>query len=269
MFQACNQLEIATHIEMVASMLRRDAVKLIKVALAGTKTERFVGVIEAAFVEEGVAAAIVTDPSFPAEEAEEEEEEVDLIASSSTTPTELEQPTLSKALKRKLPSPSDEPKHRVLGKRTSICLLSDATPYYPTTWDKNHYIGPSAAAGHLHSGVAENFFSARQSSAVSKEAGYFCKYIDAMRAQGKIVLDCDFFSSTKGQLSTHIRQKHLGVAVACYVCNKKAWSGKTWLTHMQNVHKELSEDEYYVKEGVTEGEVEGLAVKTEVGPEDI
>ena len=39
MFQACNQLEIATHIEMVASMLRRDAVKLIKAALAGTKTE--------------------------------------------------------------------------------------------------------------------------------------------------------------------------------------------------------------------------------------
>ena len=117
MFQACNQLEIATHIEMVASMLRRDAVKLIKVALVGTKTERFVGVIEAAFVEEGVAAAIVTDPSFPAEEAEEEEEEVDLIASSSTTPAELEQPTLSKALKWKLPPSSDEPKHRVLGKR--------------------------------------------------------------------------------------------------------------------------------------------------------
>ena len=160
MFQACNQLEIATHIEMVASMLRRDAVKLIKVALAGTKTERFVNVIEAAFVEEGVAATTITDPSFPAEEAEEEEEEVNVIASSSTTPAELEQPTLSKALKWKLPPPSGEPKHRVLGKRTSICLLSDATPYYPTTWDKNRYTGPSAAAGHLHSGVAENFFSA-------------------------------------------------------------------------------------------------------------
>ena len=200
MFQACNQLEIATHIEMVASMLRRDAVKLIKVALVGTKTERFVNVIEAAFVEEGITATTITDPSFPSEEIEEEEEEVDVIASSSTTPAE--QPTLSKALKRKLPPPSGEPKHRVLGKRTSICLLSDATPYYPTTWDKNRYTGPSTAARHLHSGVVENFFSARQSSAVGKEAGYFCKYVDAMRAQGKIVLNCDFFSSTKGQLST-------------------------------------------------------------------
>ena len=250
-------------------MLRRDAVKLMKAALAGTKTERFVNVIEAAFVEEGVTAATTTDPSFPAEEAEEEEEEVDVVASSSATPAEPEQPTLSKALKRKLPPPSGELKHRVLGKRTSICLLSDATPYYPTIWDKNRYTGPSAATGYLHSGVAENFFSTHQSSTVGKEAGYFCMYADAMRAQGKMVLNCDFFSSTKGQLSTHVRQKHLGVAVACYICNKKAWSGKTWLTHMQNAHKELSEDEYYVKEGFAKGEVEGLAVKTEVGPEDI
>ena len=81
MFQTCNQLEIATHIELVASMLRRDAVKLMKAALVGTKTERFINVIEAAFVEEGVTAATTTDPSFPAEEAEEEEEEVDVIAS--------------------------------------------------------------------------------------------------------------------------------------------------------------------------------------------
>ena len=45
--------------------------------------------------------------------------------------------------------------------------------------------------------------------------------------------------------------------------------GKDLAYSHADVHKELSEDEYYVKEGVTEGEVEGLAVKTEVGPEDI
>ena len=48
-FQACNQLEVATHIEMVASILRFDAARLMKTALAGTSTEKFTNIIQGAF----------------------------------------------------------------------------------------------------------------------------------------------------------------------------------------------------------------------------
>ena len=49
--QACNQLEIAAHIEMMATMLKRDVVAIMKVALAGTETSRFTDVMEAAFMD--------------------------------------------------------------------------------------------------------------------------------------------------------------------------------------------------------------------------
>ena len=48
-FQACNQLELACHIEMTASRLRLDAVHLLKTVLVGTNTKNFTDVLEATF----------------------------------------------------------------------------------------------------------------------------------------------------------------------------------------------------------------------------
>ena len=55
-FQAFNQLEIATHVEMVASLLCHDAIRLIKTVLAGTVTAHFTDVIKGVFGEEEPAA---------------------------------------------------------------------------------------------------------------------------------------------------------------------------------------------------------------------
>ena len=69
--------------------------------------------------------------------------------------------TLPKAMKHKTAAPleTSSEKHRVLGKRSGICKLSDATPLYPTVVDKKRY---------LHTGVEKEFCSSRKSSAVGK-----------------------------------------------------------------------------------------------------
>ena len=72
--QAFNQLEIATHIEMVASMLRRDATRIIKTVLAGTGTEKLTNVLEATFGEEEPPKLRKAYKEALEEEEEEEEE---------------------------------------------------------------------------------------------------------------------------------------------------------------------------------------------------
>ena len=245
---------------MVASMLRRDAARLMKAVLAGTKTKHFTDVIEAAFVgdEAKLQPDIKKDLPEEAEEEEEEEPEEGKIE----TPEQPSTSTLSKAMKRKAPAPTEtgSEKVRVLGKRTGCCKLRDATPLYPTTVDKDRY---------LHTGVEEAFFSARKCSAVGKEAGYICQWSTVMKERGNIVHDCKVFLSTKGQLTTHIRQMHLGVAMVCYICNKRAWSGNTWFNHMKSQHPALAKSDYYVKEGVDVEQLQKITVKEEVDPTDI
>ena len=87
-----------------------------------------------------------------------------------------------------------------------------------------------------------------------------------MKERGNIVPDCKVFSSTKGQLSMHIRQKHLSVAMVCYVCNKRAWSSNTWFNHMKTQHPALDKNDYYVKEGVDIEQLQKNMVKAEVNP---
>ena len=110
-FQACNQLELATHIEMSASLLCLNAIRLMKGVLAGTKTKKLQDVLEAAFCEQGVEG----DDYIPDEE--EEEKEAEQEASTST------------GVKCKAPPPTPTAKRSKVG----ICALSDAVVHYPTT----------------------------------------------------------------------------------------------------------------------------------------
>ena len=87
-----------------------------------------------------------------------------------------------------------------------------------------------------------------------------------MKADGKVVPDCEVISTTKGQLSTHVRQFHLGVAIGCYVCGKKWWSAVTWMDHMKKSHKDLGLDAYFMKEGM---DATPFEVKHEVTSKDI
>ena len=237
-FQAFNQLEIATHVEMVASLLRRDSCRSIKTVLAGTATSRFTDVIESAFG--GEEAADVQEAYKEAGEEEDDGEE-------GTEPAESEAST-SEHTKRKQ---SSVPPKRELP-RTEGCSLEDATVYYSTL---------SAEGNHLHTAVDPQYISSRKSSSHTATAGYGCLFNVVTKSQGKIVPDCDRISTTKGQLSMHIRKDHLSVAIGCYICRRKWWSATTWMEHMRKTHSNVGANAYFVKEGT---EVPEFEVKEEV-----
>ena len=81
---------------------------------------------------------------------------------------------------------------------------------------------------------------------------------------------CEWFSTTKAQLSTHLRQVHLGIAVTCSICHKWWWAASTWFTHMKTVHSALAFDNFFLHERAeAELEKQMLLIKQEVAPEDI
>ena len=147
-------------------------------------------------------------------------------------------------------------------KNKGVCALSDATKVYPSVTDKQK--------GYLHSGVDDKFISDRQSSTGGRAAGYGCEYSTVMKREGHIVKDCEFISTVHGQLSTHICQMHLRVAISCYVCQCKWWSAHTWIQHMRSSHTGLKEDDFYVQDGVDIADLrQALLIKKEINPEDI
>ena len=90
---------------MTASLLCQDAIAVIKAALAGTRTDRLVNVLEAAFVgEESKSAPQTSDPLGEEEEDEDKALEALLTEHSQEGASTS---TLSKALKCKMPPPSE------------------------------------------------------------------------------------------------------------------------------------------------------------------
>ena len=235
---------------MTASLLRRDAAHIMKIAFAGTRASRLVGVVEAAFVGEESKIKETSPLEGPLEE--ETEIDADIPESGANDPTATS--TLSGAMKRKQPAPTPTltKKKKVAAK--GLCLLTEATPLYPSENDKGN---------HLHAGVPSEYFSSHYGGTTP---GYACNFSNSLKESGKIVEECSFFSSVKAQLSTHIRQYHLGVAVCCYLCGKRTWSSSAWYSHMEKVHTTLQKDDYFIKEGV---EIAKLEVKAEVTVDDI
>ena len=243
--QACNQLELATHIEMLASLLRLNAIKTMKSILAGTAANKLQDVLEAAFGGEDE-----DDEDYIPEDQPEDEP--------STSQGES-----STAMKQKAPPTTSASKHKT-GHKGGICALSDASCYYPTTSD-------AKSSAYLHGGVDPSFYSSHISSWKMRSAGYECMYSSVKKAEGVEVPDCDFFSTMKGQLSTHIRQFHLNIAIACFICPlKRWWSGSSWMDHMKKYHMELDPDCFFVREGVDIEEFKSsFTIKQEVTGDDI
>ena len=229
---------------MSASLLHLNAIRLMKGFLAGTETKKLQDVLEAAFCKQGAEGA----DFVPDEEEEEGEIEPGDEASASS------------GTKHKAPTPSTSAKCSKVG----ICTLSDATVLYPTT-------NKAQASAYLHTGVDPRFYSSHKSSAKTHVAGYECQYAAIKREEGMDISDCTLFSTTKSQLSTHIRQHHLGVAIGCYVCpTKRWWSGSSWMEHMKKCHADLQSDCFFIKEGADLQELrEAVVVKKEVAEEDL
>ena len=118
--------------------------------------------------------------------------------------------------------------------------------------------GTSIQAYHL------NIFLKGRGANTPPNAVYACEYSKAEQAKGNNVSECDTVCQQKAQVSSHIRQFHLGNCIACYLCDHRWWSAWEWRKHMKENHSALSEEAWYVAEGDPS---ERLVIKTEVTEE--
>ena len=204
--------------------MRLDSIRTIKCALAGTVTSKFTDVLEAVF---GV------DEENPPE-FEEEEDEPDVIPEEALTTKEtvegesISDPVASTSVgigaKRKASASVSTVKSKCKSSKPvkgGVCTLQDATIFYP--FDPNTY---------LHTGVPSEYISKREGSQYKHMAVYICDYSKVENARGNQVPPCDTMCQNKSQVSSHIRQFHLGICVACYVCNHHWWSATEWKKRM-------------------------------------
>ena len=222
--------------------------------MAGTATSKFTDVLEAVF---GIDEEEV--PDF-----EEEEDEPDVVPEEGLTTKEAAESTTPVAstssgtgAKCKATSaPSGRSKHKASKPvKAGICKLEDATVFYP--FSKSNY---------LHTGVPSEYISKREGSQYSNMAVYMCNYSKVETTWGNRVAFCDTVCQNKMQVSSHIRQFHLGICISCYICNHRWWSAFEWKKHMVAHHPNLSEDEYYMAPSEAPAD---LQIKTEVTEQEI
>ena len=225
--------------------MRLDSICTLKSALAGTATSKFMDVMEAVFRVEKEFA-----PKLEEEEPDKTEGEVPAEGVITKGAEGGPEPSTSKGVKRKASGSAASRCKQRKPTKAGVCLLEDATPLFP-----------SDAKGYLHTGVLSEYISKREGSKYSQTAVYICEYAKAEQAKSNDVPDCEVMCQQKAEVSSHIRQFHLGNCIACYLCNHKWWLATEWCKHMKEVHSALSEDAWFVTQGDSSQQI---IIKTEV-----
>ena len=241
-------------------------VKVMKAALAGTATTKFINVFEAAFGEEEDEED-VPELAPTAKEKEEvlppeavstkQEADVEFIDQPGTSSTEISSTKRTTRSSVKQPPVKRSRKQDKPTKLAGPYPLNKATPLRPTQADRNTY---------LHTGVPDEFISDRESGPMSRVAIYKCNYARVMRERGFNPAECDVICQSRGQTSTHIRQFHLNNCMECYVCGHRWWLAFEWKKHMKKAHSDLLENDWYISSEVPAG---NLAIKKEVTAEEL
>ena len=264
-FQACNQIEIACRVERNALLLREDAERVMKTALAWTATTKFTDMMEAVFGTDENEEEIPEIKPTPAEEEEDIPQSMFITkaeADQEETAPEEEGASTSKATKRpasKAKGPGGKKsKHKTAApSRSGPFPIRDATAVYPKKSDEER--------GYLHTGVPTKFVNERYSGPFAKASIYACNYARCKREEGLTPAECDVLTQNKGQCSTHVRQHHLNICVACYVCGKRWWSAGTWMEHMKNGHSDIPKAVRFMSDEGAPGE---LVIKKDYVPAD-
>ena len=224
--------------------MRIDSIRTLKVSLAGTATSKFTDVMEAVFgVDEEIA------PELEEEEADEAEEDLPMEGVIEKGAEAVVEASTSKGTKRKATSSGSSTSKHKQSKPTK----AGVSPPIP--------LFRSDPKGYLHTGVPPEYISKREGSKYVPNAVYICEYSKAEQAKGNVVPDCNTVCQQKVQVSSYIRQFHLGNCIACYLCDHRWWSATEWRKHMKETHSTLSEDAWFVTEGDPSQQ---LVIKTEV-----
>ena len=246
LFQSLNQLEIAAYIERTVINMRIDSIRSLKSALAGTATSKLTDVLEAVF---GVPEEFT--PEMEEEEPDEAEEDLPAEGAVPKSSEAEAGPSTSKGTKRKAPATKTSSKRKQSKPtKAGVCKLEDAVPLYPFQ-----------EKGYLHTGVPAEYISKREGSRYTGSAVYICEYSKVEQAKGNSVPNCDVTCQQKAQVSSHIRQFHLGNCICCYLCGHRWWSATEWRRHMIKEHSDIPENTWYVAPG---NPTQQLVIKTEV-----
>ena len=231
--------------------MRLDSIRTLKSALAGTATSKFTDFIEAVFgVDEEFA------PELEEEEPDEAEGEIPAEGAVTKGAEGGSEPSTSKGVKHKATGSAASKRKQSKPTKAGVCLLEDTTPLFS-----------SDAKGYLHTGVSSEYISKHDGSKYSQTAVNTCEYAKAEQAKGNDVPDCEVMCQQKAQVSSHIRQFHLGNCIACYLCNHKWWSATEWRKHMKEVHSAFSEDAWFVAQGDPSQQIVIITDVTEPGVE--
>ena len=145
----------------------------------------------------------------------------------STTTTAESEPVVAPS-----PAPSS-----TAGEQEDFCPLSECKIVFPL----NAETLPT-------SGVPVEYISARFS-----DGSYGCLWED-----------CDHKSSSRPAIATHIRRKHLGIALGCKLCPaKQFFKHGSWQDHMKKSHPGVPPAEWYMNpsEGIQSTHVQGITVE--------
>ena len=80
--------------------------------------------------------------------------------------------------------------------------------------------------------------------------------------------ECDVICQNKSQVSSHIRQLHLGMCISWYVCGHRLLSKTEWRKHMKEKHAALPEESWFVGQGFDPSSL-NLEIKSKVTDTDV
>ena len=106
-----------------------------------------------------------------------------------------------------------------------FCELSECKIVYPTSADTI-----------TMSGVPAEFLSPRADN------GYY----------GCLYGDCDVKISGKPAASSHVRRKHLGIALGCKICHRRYYKPTGWHDHMKAKHADVPRAQWFADPEVDE-----------------
>ena len=98
-------------------------------------------------------------------------------------------------------------------------------------------------------------------------SGVPVEYISAHFSDGSygcLWEDCDQKASSRPACATHIRRKHLGIALGCKLCPaKQFYKHVSWSDHMKKSHPGVPPSEWYMNpsEGIQSSHVQGITVE--------
>ena len=217
-FQSIRLLHVSADLEAKANLLRKEALQSLTIALAGSDTKGFWDLFAAYFGanhsgnEEDdpwdfLDAAPAIPPPLPLTETESEDEKAS-VKSAPVAPT-----TKVKAPRKPKVSQQKDLLDDLCGVKVAICM-------YPTS------------AGSLkETGIPPEFQVKREhQTTYAGGSVYLCPHPKCQTLP--------FFAQSPSGIYSHIRQKHLGVALACpYCADKVYWNSKGWNSHMSMKHR--------------------------------